>query len=255
MPKHFHILDSESPLSDADVLHIMGCWDKKAARLAGKARKMGIPYLVCALGGISPWNMSVPKLKRAWQRMSYVKTMLSQADAILTFTQMEFDYHVKLKWNKHIFRIPNALFTRQITLQEMSENTAKVYEKLMADHEEKTAKLIADKLAKSRAKEKHPHDEAEIEAETKVVSQIMLIHLRMAHKNIPADYVTTLHHLLNDTEYSDDIVAEMLKKQKLYGYSRSLFATMNRKTHLTEGFMPMPAKDDRLAKEIEKYIK
>jgi len=242
MPTGFHILDDSEAISEADVLHILGCWDAKAAKLAKKAKKMGIPYVVSPLGGLSKWNMSKPRTKRALQRMRYQKGMIKNAEAILTTTPMEMEYLINLKWNHHIFRIPNAMFISQETLQHMATLMAQVYEKIYNSHEDKRIQSINEKINGD-------------DPEHKVVAQIMLIHSRMPHKNIPGTYLTEMHHLLNDTDYSDDIVEQLLRKNKLHKFSCRLFAAMNRKTHLTEGFMPMPPKDDKESKIIEKYIK
>ena len=70
-----------------------------------------------------------------------------------------------------------------------------------------------------------------------IISQVLQIKSRMPHKNIPQKYLDDLHTLLYADDYDEDAIKEELK------------------TGLTEGFMPIPAKEGRKSREILKYIK
>ena len=72
-------LDITHNLADADIVMILGAWTMQGAQLAGKSRKMGIPYMVCPLGDISERNRKNPHLKRSLQTLVYQKTMYQKA--------------------------------------------------------------------------------------------------------------------------------------------------------------------------------
>ena len=52
--------EAADTLAEADVVHLLGAWSFKAARIARRARRMGIPYMVTPLGAVSPWNRTHP---------------------------------------------------------------------------------------------------------------------------------------------------------------------------------------------------
>mgnify|MGYP006783364477 FL=1 len=84
---------------------------------------------------------------------------------------------------------------------------------------------------------------------------MLQIKSRMPHKNIPQKYLDDLHTLLYADDYDEDAIKEELGKLKLSNYAASVFQAMTEKTGLTEGFMPIPAKEGRKSREILKYIK
>ena len=53
--------ETADTLAEADVVHLLGAWSFKAARIARCARRMGIPYMVTPLGAVSPWNRTHPR--------------------------------------------------------------------------------------------------------------------------------------------------------------------------------------------------
>lgn len=95
-------LDITHNLADADIVMILGAWTMQGAQLAGKSRKMGIPYMVCPLGDISERNRKNPHLKRSLQTLVYQKTMYQKADLVIATTPMEKNYLAQLGWNKNI---------------------------------------------------------------------------------------------------------------------------------------------------------
>lgn len=226
-----------SKLENTDVLLIFGAWQIKDSRLARKALKMGIPYLIIPLGHISKWNIEHYLLKRILQTKIYQNTMIKKASAVLTLAKMENTYLKKLKWNTQIFEIPNSLFTRLTTNKDMSEQVYAICRQTLYSYqskvEEETHKITDDSI----------------------IFHILLIKKRMSHQNIPLSMFQQLHHLLHDTEYNDDELEEKIRKLKLTGFAASLFAVLIQQTGLTEGFIPFPQKRDKLSKTIKKYIK
>src|SRR5574344_916204 len=102
LPSGYEYLPEDSSLVDADVLHIISCWDKQAGKLALKARKMGIPYIVTPLGGISKWNLQKPFIKRSLQQFIYLRRMIAQAHAIIATTHQEYIFLMDKRWNLDI---------------------------------------------------------------------------------------------------------------------------------------------------------
>jgi hypothetical protein len=234
--------DRADRLSEADLLHLFGVWDFKASRLVRKARKMGIPYIISPLGGLSSWNMHHPVVKRFFQRYRYQKSMVKHADAILVTTPMEMQYLRKLKWNFQLYRIPNPILTHLLSGAEMRDRMEEVYGKVLSRHE----KFKAEQIRRLVGEESPEHA---------ILRQLLQIQSRMPHQNIPQKYFDVLQSLLHDTDYDDDLLAEQIKKQKILKFSRRIFKVMTIRTGLTEGFMPIEMLNDRKAKTILKYCR
>ena len=230
-------LDITKQLVDADIVLILGAWTMAGAQLARKARKMGIPYIVCPLGDISERNRMNPHFKRSLQSFLYQKGMYKKADLVVASTPMEKDYLSKLGWNKNISLIRYFGYSHLTNEEVTMEDWKNADDTTLAAFEKRKTEMIA--------------------AQTKdaIIAQIMQIQSRMPHKNIPQKYLDDLHTLLYADNYDEDAICEELDKLKLSSYAASVFQAMTDKTGLTEGFMPLPAQKGRKSKEILKYVK
>lgn len=232
-----HQLDVTQEMSDADIVLILGAWTMKGAQVGKKARKMGIPYIVCPLGDISERNRRNPYIKRNFQTWMYQKKLYQQAAIIIATTPMEKTYLEQLAWNEHIALIRNYSYSHLTSENAMVEDWYHADTSTLADFEKNKAEDIASKTKDA------------------IVAQIMQIQSRMPHKNIPQQYLDDLHDLLYADNYDEDTVNEELSKWKLTHYAASVFQAMTEKTGLTEGFMPLPSKKNRKSKEILRYVK
>ncbi len=230
-------LDITHQLSDADIVLILGAWTMQGAQLAKKAKRMGIPYIVCPLGDISNRNCKNPYLKRSLQSLVYQKTMYQHAQLIIATTPQEKDYLTKLAWNKNISLVRYFGYSHLTSEEAMVEDWNDHNAHTLADFEQQKAEKIAA-LTKDA-----------------IITQILQIKSRMPHKNIPQKYLDDLHTLLYADDYDEDTINSELEKLKLSSYAASVFQAMTEKTGLTEGFMPLPAKKGRKSAEIIKYIK
>lgn len=230
-------LDITHNLADADIVMILGAWTMQGAQLAGKSRKMGIPYMVCPLGDISERNQKNPHLKRSLQSLVYQKTMYQKADLVIATTPMEKNYLAQLGWNKNIALIRYFGYSHLTSEGAMLDNWADTNTSTLSGFEQHKAEMIA-------AQTKEP-----------IIAQILQIKGRMPHQNIPQNYLDDLHTLLYADNYDEDAINEELQTLKLSGYATAVFQAMTEKTGLTEGFMPLPAKKSRKSKEILRYVK
>lgn len=248
--------ETADTLAEADVVHLLGAWSFKAARIARRARRMGIPYMVTPLGAVSPWNRTHPRWRRLLQTWLYEKRMLTRAHTLIATSEMERSYLLGLKWNPQVFHIANSLLTRTIAPAGMVQlnrqaagHSLELFEQARTEAVTRATAFVDDMtFGEAESGQTWPN-------EREIVGQIMRIHLRMAHRNIPDTYIDRLNSLLNHTEYNDDIVAEALHRLGLTRFARSLFGVMATVTGLTEGFMPLPALSSRQGKTIGRYIK
>lgn len=230
-------LNLTQSLIDADILLLLGAWDMRSALLARKARKMGIPYIVCPLGDISERNRKNPMMKRTFQHYLYQKTMFKKASLIIATTPLEEKYITKLAYNKNISLIRYFAYSHLTTKGAMQEEWSSQNTSTLSHYEQEKAKTIATKT------------------QDPIVAQILQIQSRMPHQNIPQNYLDSLNDLLYADNYDENEVNEELSKLKLTNYAAAVFQVMSEKTGLTEGFMPLPAQQGRLSKKIMSYTK
>lgn len=230
-------LDITTQMADADIVLILGAWSIKGARTARKARRMGIPYIVCPLGDISERNRTNPYLKRKVQAIAYQKNMCKRANLLIATSPMEKDYLQRLGWNEGISLIRYFGYSHLTSAQAMSDEWTQADTTTLSDFEIRKAEAIAERTKDA------------------IIAQIIQIESRMPHKNIPQKYLDDLHTLLYADNYDEDAIKEELEKLKLSQYAASVFQAMTEKTGLTAGFMPLPAKEGRKSKEILKFVK
>lgn len=228
--------DIAQSLVDTDIVMILGAWTMKGARIASKARKMGIPYIVCPLGDISERNRKNPHIKRSLQTVMYQKSTIRQANLLIATTPMEKAYLDKLDWNQHITLIRYFGYSHLTSESAMTDDWNEADRSTLDEFEQSKAEAISQVTKDA------------------IIAQIMQIQSRMPHKNIPQEYLNDLHTLLYADNYDEDAIKEELSKLKLSNYAASVFQAMTEKTGLTEGFMPIPAKKGNKSKEILKYV-
>ncbi len=137
----YHIGEAQEQQKDAlrqlrdshyDILHIYGCWDFHAWRLARQALKHGTRLILSPQGQLEPWvikdgywNEKLPK------KMLYQKWIVKNAYAVIVQGKMEEKCLQQLDWNPRLLIIRNPQITNSITQEEADRQTATLYQKVM----------------------------------------------------------------------------------------------------------------------------
>jgi hypothetical protein len=115
-----------------DLLHIHGCWQHAAYRVARLARRKGTRLIVTPHGQLEPWVMHQNYWKEKLpKRILFQQIMIRQAYAVVVQGKMEEECMAKLGWNRRTVIIRNSLITNTINAQEMAQQMWKVYRKIM----------------------------------------------------------------------------------------------------------------------------
>ena len=115
-----------------DLLHIHGCWQYAAYRLARKALNKGTRLVVTPHGQLEPWVMNKAYWKEKLpKRLLFQRTIVQQAYAVIVQGKMEEECLKKLGWNQRTVTIRNSLITNSITAKEMARQMQQVYRKIM----------------------------------------------------------------------------------------------------------------------------
>ena len=125
-----------------DLLHIHGCWQHAAYRIACQAKRRGTRLIVTPHGQLEPWVIK----QRYWKeklpkQLLFQRSLIQQAYAVIVQGKMEEECMSKLGWNHRMVIIRNCLITNSINAQEMAHQTWQVYRKVMDSN---TLELMTD---------------------------------------------------------------------------------------------------------------
>lgn len=127
-------------LSDYDIIHFFGCWGNSAYKLAGKAYKHNIPYLLTPLGALQPWEMAQ---HRKSMRFNKQHQLTSKASAVHVCGKLEQETFTRLAWNKRQELIKNPVLTSQISFEETAQQLINLYQKIL----DSNARLLLNETA------------------------------------------------------------------------------------------------------------
>ena len=127
-------------LSDYDIIHFFGRWSNSAYKLAGKAYKHNIPYLLTPLGALQPWEMAQ---HRKSMRFNKQHQLTSKASAVHVCGKLEQETFTRLAWNKRQELIKNPVLTSQISFEETAERLINLYQKIL----DSNARLLLNETA------------------------------------------------------------------------------------------------------------
>ncbi len=115
-----------------DLLHIYGCWQQQAWRMARQALKKGTRLVFSPQGQLEPWiidehywNEKLPK------KLLYQRWIVNKAYAVIIQGKMEEQCMQRLGWNPRLVIIRNPKITQTITPQEAEKQLNFVYQKIM----------------------------------------------------------------------------------------------------------------------------
>lgn len=115
-----------------DLLHIHGCWQHAAYRVARLAQRRDTRIIVTPHGQLEPWIMKRGYWKEKLpKRILFQHSIIKQAYAVIVQGKMEEECMMKLGWNRRTVIIRNSLITNTINAQEMAQQTWQVYRKIM----------------------------------------------------------------------------------------------------------------------------
>ncbi len=220
------ILTDENP----DVIHVIGGWDTHSIAAAREAQTKRIAWVHTPLGSISPWfNPSSSHM-----RLSMKATMLVASGAMEQELLDEGD-------RDNLRLILNATTTATTTAQEMASAYMEVY----SEAAKITDKGIWDDID-AKMKLLNEHDGGIIGICRN------LLYAQYLHKrgSIPRKFLDGLSSLMTSSDYDEDHMADILRLISLYDFTQRLEYAMQERSTLTEGFMPIPLKDDKEARDI-----
>lgn len=224
------ILTDENP----DVVHIIGAWDSESMKIAHDSIKKYIALVYTPLGSLSPWYKPAS---------SFVK-LSSKVTATVSSGVMEHELlSGQEKRNLHL--ILNAVTTATTSAEEMASAYKIVYKEAI----EKT-----DKALWAEVDRKIDMLSEKDEAILKICRNLLYAQYLYNRKNIPNKFINSLSALMTESNYNEDNMIEMLKLINLNVFTQHLEYVMMQKSTLTEGFMPIIYKKDKVSETMLELV-
>ncbi|MCD8282651.1 MAG: hypothetical protein LUC22_05300 [Prevotella sp.] len=219
---------------NAAIAHIVGAWSPSAVTIARRMTRQTIPFVHTPLASLAPWN-----------KPSATRLRLSdEASAVVASGKME--ERLLGKRNTGRLRlIPNAVTTNTITAPEMASQYAELYKSVAETNDNALRETIETKLKLLNEADANIVD---------VCRELLYAQCLYRQRNIPETFLRSLSALLTASDFDEDRFADVLGLIGLDDFTARIEYVMAERAGLTEGFMPVPAVDDKEAKEMLRII-
>lgn len=221
----------EAKGEDYDLIHVIGIPTKEMTRMIRQTKKKLIPIIYSPLAEIVPWNKA------------RVEPSLAKNLVFLTTGKTEYTYIQEKYPQAHVHLIKNPLITTATTQTLFNNELVQLYHMVIAQHDEHIREAIEkriDKL-KNKIEDKTIHN---------VLKGFLYLNYKYKRRQILQKDIDEQSLLMQSSDYDEDKMSDLLVECKLFAFVSSLESVMEEKSSLTEGFMPIPAKDNHLTKKI-----
>lgn len=236
-----HVVTDENP----DIVHFLGCWDIRMAHAATNIRRRLIPYIYSPLGGLQQWEIDENKLAKQTQLTTFQRQLTKEAAAVHVCGEMECKSIISKKWNTNVRIIENPAVSNDINENEMVRQILTLYEETINHHDNKIKDDIAQKV--SDVKE-------EDETVNSLLREILYARYQLHRGGLPALTLDNLSAHLTKSDIDEDHFEQLLTDMKINKFFARLECVMASESTLTEGFMPIPMIEDRVADKIKSSI-
>lgn len=228
--------DSSIVLTDTnpDVIHIIGGWDNSSRAIAKDACTRFIAFVHTPLSSLTPWQKPTTSSKK----------MTASATAVVASGQMEYELLNDDSINR-LKLILNAVITATTSTNKMVEQYMTVYNEAVKKQDEALWAEVKGKVSLLK-----------IEDPTIVTlcERILYAHYLYQRQSIPQSYIDDLSVLMTKSDYDEGKMGEVLKLIHLDLFTQQLEFVMKSKSTLTDGFMPIPCKEDKTSQQMLNII-
>lgn len=244
------VCSSKSPLSNGHpestphLVHVFGAWDNAAATFLFKARNRGIPTVYSPVGGLISWNKEQEGIQRRIALYARQLRMIGQAEAVVTFSQIEKQSVEKMKNAIRLETFANPIITNTVTMDGLVGQMIQLYEQAEKSFDEKVRQQINNKIFAWK-------DSVSIHA---ILFKLFYLQHQLHQGAIPHDSIAELGQMMMTTDYNEDEMNDILQQLKMDKWMARLEQILSETDGLTEGFMPSPPLNDSTTKRIKNFI-
>lgn len=237
-----NIITDENP----DIVHFFGCWDLRLANAAKNIKRRLIPYVYSPLGGLQPWMVDSHKLNKHTQLIAFQRKLTHDASVIHVGGEMELKYIALNKSNQDNIRIiENPAVTNNINEEQMLRQMLVLYEETIKKHDQQIRANISSTVSSISETD---------ETINSLLREILYARYQLHQGGLPLKTLESLSNHLIGSDIDEDHFDELLAQMKIDKFFARLEYVMQEESTLTEGFMPIPMREDRVADKIKSAI-
>ena len=251
LQKHFeeqaaNVVSQENP----DVIHFWGCWNWRMAQIAQKAVSRRIPYIYTPAEGLQPWNFKHGNSDKQLRATAYQRQLVKDAACVHVFGALEQEQLYALRWITNSIIIPNPITSNDISPQQAAETIEQLYRQIIEEHNKGIQEEIRQYVAHCQSLTK----DISSSPIWQILERILFVKYLFQRQNIPIQVLQELCDFMTNNDYDENAMADLLKRQQLTLFTAQLEQAMNEAVQLTEGFMPIPAVNDKTSNRILNLI-
>jgi len=217
---------------DPDLIHVLGT-RHESRRKAAQATQRLVPTLLTTLGQLTPW-MSSRATMHALQ-----KTTLT---TLHVWSPTELQQTAK---NQKVELIANAATTARISRKEMIDSIVGLYKEAIERHDNNIRKQLREQTSQATEPDQPIGT---------LMQETLYCQYRFRRGTLKLEHLNSLTRLLTQTDYDEDLFAEVLAKLQVQPFFTNAEQVMSEVCGLTEGFMPTPPADKHIAQQLRKLI-
>ena len=229
-------LNSE-PIS---LIHVIGKLNKSSLYLVFKAHRKKIPVIYSPMGELLILYTKRNRLVRVIQK-SLFKYIVSKGIALIHVCgMMEYEQIVAHLHTSNITLIGNPNLSARISPQAATTQMISEYAKANTSYNQHIHESIVHQLKKQQVDQNL----------SDICEKLIFVRYEKHRDGLTTAILQDIAEALHQCDCDEDQLAEVLKSLKIDDFTSSLEQVLYEKELLTEGFMPIPAKKDRLSRAI-----
>lgn len=210
-----------------DLIHVYGLGDHTTHRMLERAAELRIPAIITPLCSLQPWNT---KNAHSWKK-------LLTGSTIVASSQIEYEnlQAVSAQWRVQL--IENPVVTTAISTDDYRSRMLSLYEEAVSRHDQEVRQQIqskVDALGESDA------------AICSILQQVLYVHYQHHRGHITQECLDQLSNSMIASNYDEALMAFRLDTLQMTDFFAQLETLLQERSNLTEGFMPIEAKPNKI---------
>uniref|UniRef100_A0AB33JHL9 Uncharacterized protein n=1 Tax=Prevotella sp. GTC17260 TaxID=3236796 RepID=A0AB33JHL9_9BACT len=217
-----------------DLIHIMGKLDLALLRLIKTANSKKIPILYSPLASIVSWQHSPLQYALKKCHLTFHATGKHEKQYI----QQHFQPH-------EVYLVKNPIVTNDGASSDLYKQLLELYTKVTSEHDQQIRRQIKQQVDQ--------FESTDHQLQT-LCNEFLYAQYLFHRDSLNPAFAQQLADKMQTADYNEDLMGEILQKLEIYSFVASLEQAMLQTTTLTEGFIPIPAIDNRTARKIAEMI-
>lgn len=219
---------------NVDLIHVMGELDFSMLQCIKTANSKLIPILYSPLASMVPWRHS--PLQHSLKRRNLTFHAMGRHEK--QYIQQRFQTH-------KVYLVKNPIITNDEASNDLYRQLLDLYIKVTTAHDQQIRSQIKQQVDKFDSTDSPIH---------KLCSEFLYAQYLFNRDGLTPTFVQQLTNEMLTSDYDEDRMGEILQQLKIHPFVASLEQAMLQETSLTEGFIPIPAINDRRAQKIVEMI-